>query len=124
MPVIELTVSIDAPIGRCFDLARSIDLHMLSTEGTDEEAIAGVRSGLIGKGQQVTWKAKHFRIRQTLISKITEFEYPVHFRDEMLKGAFRVLKHDHFFVESDGQTIMHDRLLLMEGIEHEWVSQA
>ena len=69
MPKIELTTIIDAPIERCFDLARSIDLHKLSTAGTDEEAIAGVMSGLIGKNEQVTWKAKHFGITQKLTSK-------------------------------------------------------
>jgi hypothetical protein len=84
MPFIELTTFIHAPIDRCFDLARSIDLHKLSTQGTEEEAIAGVTSGLIGKGEQVTWKAKHFGITQKLTSRITVFEYPYHFRDEML----------------------------------------
>jgi hypothetical protein len=64
MPLIELTTIIAAPIERCFDLARSIDLHKLSTEGTEEEAIAGVTSGLIGKDQQVTWRARHFGITQ------------------------------------------------------------
>jgi ligand-binding SRPBCC domain-containing protein len=109
MPLIELTTSIHAPISRCFDLARSIDLHRLSTQETNEEAIAGVTSGLIGEGQQVTWKAKHFGISQTLTSKITLFEYPYHFRDEMVRGAFRMIKHDHLFEEPDGKTIMHDK---------------
>jgi ligand-binding SRPBCC domain-containing protein len=109
MPLIELTTSIHAPISRCFDLARSIDLHKLSTKETNEEAIAGVTFGLIGEGQQVTWKAKHFGISQTLTSKITLFEYPYHFRDEMVKGAFRMIKHDHLFEESGGKTIMSDK---------------
>lgn len=109
MPVIELTTIINAPIGRCFDLARSIDLHKLSTEGTNEEAIAGITSGLIGKGEQVTWRAKHFGITQTLTSKITEFEYPFCFRDEMVKGTFKMIKHDHLFGEAGDKTVMRDR---------------
>src|SRR5688572_20580771 len=109
MPLIELTTAIHAPIERCFDLARSIDLHKLSTEGTDEEAIAGVTSGLIGKGQRVTWRAKHFSIVQTLTSEITQFEYPFHFRDEMLDGAFRTIRHDHLFKQSGNTTIMNDK---------------
>lgn len=109
MPLIELTISIHAPIERCFDLARSIDLHKLSTRETNEEAIAGVTSGLIGEGQQVTWKAKHFGISQTLTSKITLFEYPYHFRDEMVKGAFRMIKHDHLFEGSGDKTVMRDK---------------
>jgi ligand-binding SRPBCC domain-containing protein len=108
MPRIELTTIIDAPVERCFDLARSIDLHKLSTEGTEEEAIAGVTSGLIGKDQHVTWRARHFGIIQTLSSRITEFERPYHFRDEMVTGAFESIKHDHIFRESEGKTIMTD----------------
>lgn len=108
MPVIKLNTTIHAAIERCFDLARSIDLHKLSTEGTHEEAIAGVTSGLIGFGEQVTWRAKHFGITQTLTSKITAFEYPHHFRDEMLDGAFRMIRHDHYFETAGRSTVMHD----------------
>ncbi len=68
MPVIQLTTEIKAPIEICFDLARSIDLHKLSTKHTHEEAVAGITSGLIGLGETVTWRAKHF----TLSTKITE----------------------------------------------------
>ena len=110
MPVIELTTVIAAPIGRCFDLSRSIDLHRLSTQGTQEEAIAGVTSGLIGKGQRVTWRARHFFIRQTLTSEITAFEPPYFFRDEMVQGAFKLLKHDHVFEEKGSETVMKDKL--------------
>ncbi|MBT1695946.1 SRPBCC family protein [Fulvivirgaceae bacterium PWU4] len=109
MPIIELRTTIHAPVERCFDLARSIDLHKQSTEGTHEEAIAGVTSGLIGFGEQVTWRAKHFGITQTLTSKITAFQYPHHFRDEMLNGAFRMIRHDHHFEATAGSTIMYDK---------------
>ena len=109
MPVIKLTTLINAPITICFDLARSIDLHKLSTEGTHEEAIGGVTSGLIGKGEQVTWRAKHFGATQCLTSKITEFEYPYYFRDEMLEGMFKMIKHDHVFEESGEITVMKDK---------------
>lgn len=47
MPVIILHTQINAPIERCFDLSRSIDLHKISTAHTKEEAINGVTSGLI-----------------------------------------------------------------------------
>lgn len=109
MPLIELTTVINAPIERCFDLARSIDLHKVSTEGTREEAIAGVTSGLIGEGQQVTWRATHFLITQTLTSKITAFEYPCYFRDELVEGAFKTIKHDHVFQKSEDKTVMKDK---------------
>jgi len=90
MPVIELITKIHAPIEICFDLARSIELHKRSTAETGEEAVAGVTSGLIGAGETVTWRAKHFGIWQHLTSVISEFEYPVYFRDEMVRGIFQI----------------------------------
>ena len=109
MPHIELTTIINAPIERCFDLARSIDLHKLSTADTDKEAIAGVTTGLIGNGQRVTWRAKHFGIRQTLTSEITEFKYPYHFRDVMVRGVFKLINHDHIFQQVNSHTVMTDK---------------
>ena len=38
---IRLTTAITAPIARCFDVSRSVDLHMSSTNWTGERAIAG-----------------------------------------------------------------------------------
>ena len=108
MPVIELFTSITAPVDRVFDLARSIDLHTNSTSSTGERAIAGVTSGLIGLDQEVTWRAKHFGVWQSLTVRITEFERPAHFADSMLRGAFRRMEHHHYFKPSDGGTIMRD----------------
>ena len=108
MPVIELTTTIKAPVTVCFDLARSIDLHKLSTAGTHEEAIAGVTSGLIGEDEQVTWRARHFGVTQCLTSRITAYDYPRHFRDEMVKGIFTMIRHDHYFKESGDETVMKD----------------
>jgi hypothetical protein len=59
MPTIVLKTIIAAPINVCFDLSRSIDLHKISTSDTDEQAIAGITTGLISDGEFVTWKAKH-----------------------------------------------------------------
>lgn len=97
MPRIELSLYMDAPIERCFDLSRSIELHEASTGGTGERAIGGVTAGLIGAGQEVTWQARHFGVRQTLTSRITAFNPPHHFRDSQVRGAFRRFDHDHWF---------------------------
>src|ERR1700744_4744274 len=101
MPKIELTTRINAPIDKVFDLARSIDLHMESTKQTGEQAIAGKTSGLIELGESVTWRAKHFGIWQSLTSKITEFDQPNFFVDEMVKGAFKSFRHQHHFLIAD-----------------------
>jgi ligand-binding SRPBCC domain-containing protein len=112
MPVIEFTVSINAPIERCFDLARDIDLHIASTLGTQEQAVAGVTSGLIGPGEEVTWEATHFGIRQRLTSRITMYDRPRHFRDSQVRGAFRRFDHDHYFTpakpDGSGATMMRE----------------
>ncbi len=111
MTQIELSTQINAPISRCFDLARSIDLHMESTKQTGEKAIAGRTSGLIRLGETVTWRAKHFGIWQTLTSKITQFDYPNSFTDEMVDGAFKRFRHEHLFYAVNDQTLMKDIFL-------------
>ena len=108
MPKIELKTEIKADIEIVFDLARSIDLHKISTEQTNEEAINGKISGLIGKDEWVTWRAKHFGFYQTLTSKIVEFERPDYFVDEMVKGAFKSFSHQHHFKKSNYGTLMID----------------
>jgi ligand-binding SRPBCC domain-containing protein len=108
MTEIVLTISINAPIQLVFDCARSIDIHQLSTAKTNEKAIAGRMSGLCELGDEVTWRAKHFGIYQTLSSKITKLKAPFYFQDCMVKGAFSFIKHDHYFEEKDGITSMKD----------------
>lgn len=108
MVTLELTTFIAAPLERVFDLARSIDLHRVSMEHTREEAIAGRTSGLIGLGETVTWRARHLGVRQRLTVRITGYERPRWFRDEMVRGAFATMVHDHHFAAVDGGTEMRD----------------
>ena len=83
MPTIHLTTFISAPRERVFDLARSIDLHKKSLSHTKEEAVAGTITGLLEFNETVTWKAKHLGKTRFLKSKLTEFEKPGKFTDEM-----------------------------------------
>ena len=108
MVQLQLTTTIAAPIQRCFDLSRSIDLHMASTNWTGERAIAGVTVGLIGLGQEVTWSGRHFGFRITHTSRITAFESPNYFQDCMVQGMFRRFCHDHYFETRGGKTLMRD----------------
>jgi ligand-binding SRPBCC domain-containing protein len=108
MPLIQLITEINAPIERCFNLSRSIDLHLKSTSKTNEKAILGVTRGLIGLGEQVTWRARHFGVYQNLTSKITAYKYPFYFRDIMLNGAFKKMEHDHWFEKQGEITSMTD----------------
>jgi len=108
MPKIELFTEIHAPIEKVFDLSRSIDLHIESTKQTGEHAIAGRTSGLIELGETVTWRARHFGIWQSLTSKITDYNYPTFFADEMMSGAFKSFRHEHHFLVVDNGTLMRD----------------
>ena len=109
MPRIELLTTIHAPVGRVFDLARSIDLHRDSLAATGEKAVGGVTSGLIGPGETVTWRARHFGVWQHLTSRITSFEPPHRFGDCMVRGAFKRFDHEHHFTaQSGGTTLMRD----------------
>lgn len=108
MPRFELLTEIDAPRKRVFDLARSIDLHTESMNRSREFAAAGVTSGLIGDGESVTWKARHFGIWFSLESKIVEWDPPRRFRDSMVRGPFRRMDHDHIFQTHDSGTLMRD----------------
>ncbi len=108
MPTIRLVTQINAPVERCFDLARSVDAHTSSTVRTRERAIGGVTTGLLSRGDVVTWEAVHFGVRQRLTVRITELDRPHRFVDELVRGAFRELRHVHEFVERDGGTRMVD----------------
>lgn len=108
MPVIRVETRIRAPLETCFDLARSVDLHVRSTAFTRERAVGGVTAGLLELGQEVTFEATHFGVMQRLTSRIMIFDRPHHFRDSMLSGAFRRFDHDHIFSAEDGITLMTD----------------
>jgi ligand-binding SRPBCC domain-containing protein len=111
MVTLEEVTRIDAPRERCFDLARSVEVHLAGNVHWGERAIAaaGVTSGLVGLGDRVTWRARHFGIWHELTSEITALEWPGYFQDTMVAGPFRSMKHDHFFRTAPaGGTEMRD----------------
>jgi ligand-binding SRPBCC domain-containing protein len=109
---IDLITRINAPIERCFDLSRSIDLHLKSTELTLEEAISGRTSGLIGLNETVKWRGKHFGFRLTHESLVDRYDRPTYFRDVMVSGMFKRFEHEHIFRELESGAEMRDILVL------------
>ena len=95
---------------RCFLLSLSIDLHMESTALTRERAVAGITNKLIGDGESVTWRGRHFGLMLQHTSRITRYEPPTFFQDAMTVGVFKSFEHDHRFQEQDGATVMQDEL--------------
>ena len=112
---IEETTLIHAPIERCFDLARSVEVHLLANIHSGEQAVAtgGVTSGLVGLSQEVTWRAKHFGVWQSLTSRTTGMEPPRYFQVTMVRGIFRSMQADHLFRSTDsGATEMRDHFCI------------
>lgn len=108
MPTIRLETYIDASPERCFDLSLNVDAHSGSVAHTHERPVAGVTSGAMKLGDTVTWEAVHFGIKQHLTSKITAYERPSRFTDEMIKGIFQEITHIHEFVPQSTGTLMID----------------
>ena len=107
---IEETTLIDAPINRCFDLSRSVEVHLLGNVHSGKQAmsIGGVTSGLVGLSEDVTWRAKHFGFWQTLTSRTTAMDPPRFFQVTMIQGIFRLMQADHLFRSLNGITEMKD----------------
>ncbi|TKK66583.1 SRPBCC family protein [Ilyomonas limi] len=108
MPVIHLTTIINAPAQRVFNLSRSIDLHKESMAHTNECAIAGKTNGLIEQGEWVTWEARHLLKKRYLTVAITHMQLYSLFIDEMQKGDFKMMRHEHYFDQKAEETIMTD----------------
>lgn len=110
MTTINLTTKIKAPKQIVFDASRNIDIHQQSASKTSEVAIAGITSGLINLNETVTWRGKHFGFYLTHKSRITAMTFYDYFVDEMEEGKFKSFRHEHFFEEQNGITIMKDKM--------------
>jgi len=108
VPRIELTTEIPAPPDQCFELSLSVDAHRSSMSDSGERAVAGVTSGVMGPGDSVTWKARHFGLLITMTSVISDYDAPHRFVDEQQSGPFRRWWHEHRFESVAGGTLMTD----------------
>lgn len=106
----ECTTRTGKPKSELFDLARSVDAHKDSMARSREDAVAGVRCGLISLGEEVTWRAWHFGVPIRMTSRITEMVAPDYFVDEQINGPFRNFRHRHAFSEDSAGTTMVDRI--------------
>jgi ligand-binding SRPBCC domain-containing protein len=98
MPVaFTIQTTVMAPPNRVFAASLSIDDHLASMAASGEQAIDGVTTGVIGLGQNVTWRARHFGVNWTMTSQITELEEPERFVDAQLRGPFKTFRHEHRF---------------------------
>ncbi|MBZ2194908.1 SRPBCC family protein [Occultella gossypii] len=108
MPRIRLQTLVPAPVAACFDLSLSVDAHTASMARSRERAIGPVTSGVLGPGESVTWRARHFGIPFTMTSRIVVHEPPHRFVDQQVSGPFAHWWHEHRFEAHDAGTLMTD----------------
>lgn len=106
---IHITTVIHAPVQICFDLSRSVRLHVASTAHTDETVAAGRQTGLFEEGDIVTWRARHFGVYQKLTMQVYNVYPPHSFEDKMIRGIFKSLHHCHQFSFQNETTFMIDQ---------------
>lgn len=111
MAIIKLATRIHAPAEVCFNLSRSIDLHVSSMQSYREQAVAGVTGGLIGLHETVTWKARHLSLNWKMKVQLTELNFPLFFADQMVTGPFRLMRHCHTFKAEGTTTLMTDEFV-------------
>src|SRR5690625_2908769 len=105
------SVPIAAPVEAVFDASLNIGHHLDSMSHSGEHVVGGVSSGLIGLGESVTWRARHFWIWWRMTSAITAWDRPVQFVDEQVRGPFASFRHVHHFTAlPGGRTLMRDEI--------------
>lgn len=110
MEIIRVSTWMDAPMERCFRLATSIDLYMVSAAQTRVKAIGGTTSGLLREGESVQWQGRHFGKTFTHTSKIDGWRPYTYFREVMVDGSFVRFEHEHHFALMDDGTRMRDEI--------------
>ena len=107
--VVETLIAAPAPV--CFDAARDVGAHVESARFSRERVVPpGRTEGLLELGDSVTFEGMHFGVRKRFTVKIVEMDPPRTFVDELVKSAFRSMRHVHEFVPVEGGTLMRDTL--------------
>lgn len=93
-----------------FDLALDVDAHAASLPGSGETASTSSGSRRLGRGDEVTFRARHLGLVWRLTSRVTEHERPHRFVDEQVRGPFALMRHEHLFEATGEGTVMTDRM--------------
>lgn len=109
-PIIE-SVSIRAPLDRCFALSTRVEL-VQRTLGM--KLIGGVTTGHITANSRVHWRGWKFGLPTNHHTLITAFQPPhnntAYFEDSQERGRFATFRHEHFFTQRGDQTTLEDRV--------------
>jgi ligand-binding SRPBCC domain-containing protein len=69
-----------------------------------------VRTGIIGRDETVTWRARHFGITWTMTTIISEWDRPHRFVDRQAHGPFQEFVHEHVFEPVDHGVLVTDHV--------------
>lgn len=125
-PIITKSITIHAPIERCFALSTRVELVQQTLGMTLVVDGNNVATGHIEANSRVHWRGRKFGLMTEHHTLITAFEPPqvidlpsgpakaAFFQDSQERGRFASFHHDHFFRESivDGQpqTLLRDEI--------------
>ena len=113
MPLVRCELAVRAPPERCFDLARSVDLHVDSSLDIAARAVGGRRTGLSERGDATVWSARFLGVRFRMETRIEGFARPTQFRDVLRRGLLRRFEHLYSFAPlPDGGCLVSDELLI------------
>lgn len=111
MIVVAYETTAQAPSERCFDLARSVRLHVDSSQDIAARAVGGRRDGLSNQGDETVWSARFLGLRFRMTTQIDHFNYPTRFDDRLTHGRLRRFEHVYRFATlPDGGCAMSDEL--------------
>jgi ligand-binding SRPBCC domain-containing protein len=105
-----IVTDLPVPPERAFALSLDIGAHLRSMAATGEQAVAGRTDGVIGIGERVTWRARHFGIVWRMTNEVTALEAPHAFVDEQVRGPFARFRHQHRFDATATGTRMVDEI--------------
>jgi ligand-binding SRPBCC domain-containing protein len=119
-PILE-SITIHAPIARCFALSTRIELvkETLGMNLVADPAPDYVASGHIVANSRVHWGGWKFGLPTHHHTLITGYAAPhtnspneqtAWFQDSQERGRFAFFQHDHFFRESNGTTTLNDEV--------------
>ena len=106
-------VRVQAPAERCFDLARSVELHVDSATDIAARLVGGRMRGLSANGDCTIWSARFLGVRFAMTTCIENFAPPFGFGDRLTRGLLRKFAHVYRFIpQPDGGCAMSDELTL------------
>ena len=114
-PIIE-SVSIRAPLDRCFALSTRVELvrRTLGMNLIDSGEAGTITTGHITANSRVHWRGWKFGLPTNHHTLITAFQPPhnntAYFEDSQERGRFATFRHEHFFTQRGDQTTLEDRV--------------